>query len=79
MNHAHLVGVLCGVLAVIAAAYFALLAARPDPLARVLLSRGYADRGWNPQRLALRIRALGLAGVVLAGAAIVLAVKVFVG
>ena len=79
MSHAHLVGVVCGVLAVIAAAYFVLLAARPDPLARVLLSRGYADRGWDQQRLALRIRLMGLAGVVLAGAAIVLAVKVFIG
>jgi len=79
MTRNELIGMLCGFLATVALAYFATLAARPRPVARILLTRGYAERGWTQERLATRVRLLALAGAVLAGAAIVLAVKLFVG
>jgi hypothetical protein len=74
-----IIATLCGVLAAVALAYFALLAANPQPIARVLLPRGYALRGWTQERLARRVRFLALAGAVLSGAAIVLAVKLLIG
>jgi hypothetical protein len=66
-------------LAALALAYFALMAARPVPLARVLLRRGYESRGWNEARLSLRVRIVGIAGAVVAVAAILLAIVKFVG
>lgn len=79
MTRAQLIGALCALLAACALVYFAILAARPQPIARVLLSRGYEQRGWTQERLANRVRLLGLAGAVLAGAAIVLAAKLIIG
>ena len=74
MTRAQGFALLAGVLAAVALAYFALMAARPAPLARVLLRRGYAARGWTEERLAGRIRVLGVAGAVVALAALGLAV-----
>ena len=79
MSRVQSVAVLAGFLAAIALAYFGLIAAKPRPLARVLLHRGYEQRGWNEQRLALRLRLLGVLGAVLALAAILLAIVRFVG
>jgi hypothetical protein len=79
VTRSQLVGVLCGLLAVIALAYFGLLAAQPQAIARILLSRGYAERGWTQERLAGRVRVLAILGAVVALAAIVLAVKLSVG
>lgn len=79
MTRARLIGALGGLVAALVLAYFALLAAKPRPLARILLRRGYEDRGWTEQRLAARIRVLGVAGVLVALAAILLAVAKFVG
>ena len=79
MTRTQLIGIMCGVLAAVALAYFALLAANPEPIARVLLARGYAERGWTQDRLARRVRLLALAGAVLSGAAMVLAAKLLIG
>jgi len=53
-------------LAAIAAAYFAVLVWQAGPLTRVLLRRGYAQRGWDEPRLLLRIRLLGWIGLAIA-------------
>jgi hypothetical protein len=79
VTRTHLIGGLCGFLAGIAFVYFTILVTHPEPIARILLTRDRAQKGWTPGRLARRVRALALAGVVLAGAAIVLAVKLFIG
>lgn len=63
-----------GLLALVALSYFALMAWRAEALARVLLRRGYEARGWSEPRLALRLRILGVAGVVVAVVAVALAV-----
>ena len=68
-----------GVLALLALAYFGLMIAQPDALARVLLRRGYEARGWTEQRLALRVRILGVAGAGVALAGILLAIVRIVG
>ncbi|HEY5540573.1 MAG TPA: hypothetical protein VIL41_03860 [Coriobacteriia bacterium] len=79
MSRAHLLDLFGGLMAAIVFAYFTLFAVRPRPLARELLRRGYEQRGWTEERLALRLRLLGLLGVALALAAILLAVVKFVG
>ena len=79
MTRVQIIGMLCGLLAAVALAYFAVLAARPQPIASILLSRGYGERGWTQHRLAGRVRLLASAGALLAAAGIVLAVKLFVG
>ena len=68
-----------GVLALVALAYFGFIAARPDAFARVLLHRGYEAKGWTEQRLAARVRLLGILGAALALAGILLAVVKIVG
>jgi hypothetical protein len=73
------IAVLGGVLEALALAYFVLLAARPQPIARILLRRGYEERGWTEERLASRVRLIGVAGAAVAGAAILLAIVKFVG
>jgi hypothetical protein len=62
------------VLISIAAAYFGVMVWRADSLARVLLRRGYAERGFTEPGLTLRLRLLGLAGfaISLAGLALCL-------
>ena len=79
MNRSQLVATLGGVIAAVALAYFALIAAKPRPLASILLRRGYEERGWNEERLALRLRLLGVVGSALALAAILLAIVKYVG
>ena len=63
-----------GLLCVALFAYFALILRRADALASVLLLRGYAERGWTRERLAGRLRLLGIGGcaVSLAGVALVI-------
>jgi len=65
---------LLGALELVALAYFAFVIWRAEALAAVLLKRGYQSRGWTQPRLAFRLRLLGIAGVVLAIAAMVIAV-----
>ena len=65
--------------ALLAGAYFAMFALKPQPIAHILMRRGYEQRGWTEQRLAGRVRFLGALGVVLALAAILLAIVKFVG
>lgn len=79
MMRAHLIALVGGFVALIALAYFALLAARPEAFAHILLRRGYEQRGWTEQRLTIRVRALGVLGGVVALAAILLAIVRFVG
>jgi hypothetical protein len=74
MNPAFKWGLL-GVLAAVAGAYFGFLAWKARPMARVLLTRGsWKARGWSESGLALLLRALGIAGVLVALAAISLVV-----
>ena len=70
---------LLGVLALVALAYFALVAWRAEALAAVLLRGGYEARGWTQERLATRLRILGVIGVVVAVAAVAVAVSKMVG
>ena len=79
MSRSQLIAAFGGVIAAVALAYFVLIAAKPRPLARILLRRGYEERGWNEGRLVLRLRLLGVVGSALALAAIVLAIVKFVG
>jgi hypothetical protein len=79
MTHTQLIDVVAGGLSAIVLAYFALMVAKPEALARVLLHRGYDARGWNEPRLAARLRVLGVVGAVAASAAILLAIVKFVG
>jgi hypothetical protein len=64
-----------GVLAGIAAAYFAFMALKAPALAEVLLRRGWGDRGWSVGRLTRLLQVLGSTGflVALAGIALCLA------
>jgi hypothetical protein len=68
-----------GVLELVALAYFALVIWRAEALAAVLLRGGYAAKGWTLPRLASRLRLLGIVGVVVAVAAIVIALAKVVG
>ena len=68
-----------GVLELVALAYFALVIWRADALAAVLLRGGYAARGWTEPRMASRLRLLGVVGVVVAIAAVVIAVTKVIG
>ena len=79
MNREHLIGGIGVFVGIVAFAYFALIASKPESLARVLLRRGYEARGWNEARLAFRLRLIGIAGAVVALAAILLAIVKFVG
>jgi hypothetical protein len=79
MNRAQVIALIGVFVGVIAAAYFGFLAANPEPVARILLRRGYEKRGWTEERLAKRVRSLCTVGVVLALAAILLAIVKFVG
>ena len=65
--------VFLGVLELVALAYFALVIWRAEALAAILLRGGYGARGWTEARLASRLRLLGVAGVVVAVAAVVIA------
>jgi len=79
MTRSHAFVAFAGVLAALAFAYFSLMVARPDALARVLLRRGYEARGWTEVRLATRVRLLGVLGALVALAAILLAIVRIVG
>jgi len=79
VDRTHAIAVLGGLLEAVVLAYFVLLAAKPEPIARILLRRGYQERGWTEQRLAGRVRLIGILGAAVALAAIVLAVAKFVG
>ena len=77
MIRAHIIAILCIVLAAVALGYFGFVFLRSDVFARVLLRRGYEKRGWTEDRLALRIKMLGVAGALVALAAILLALSTF--
>ena len=79
MTRGQLIALFGGFLGLVAFAYFALIVSRPEPLARVLLRRGYEQRGYTEKQLALRLRVLGVLGVVVALLVILLAVVRFVG
>ncbi len=64
---------LLAVLALVAMAYFVYMIRRADALADVLMRRGYEARGWTQKRLSARMRLLGILGVAVAVAAVVLA------
>jgi hypothetical protein len=70
---------LMAVLAAIAGGYFAVMVWKARPMARVLLPRGWAARGWNEPSLTWGLRLLGLLGLVLAAASVVTAVLRIVG
>lgn len=70
---------LVAVLAAVAGAYFALMAWRAGTLARVLLPRGYAARGYDERGLTLRLRLLGVLGLVLSAAGLVASIVRIVG
>jgi len=65
---------LLGFLAAVAGAYFGFLAWKARPMARVLLARGWKERGWSESGLTVLLRVLGIAGVLVAIAAIALVV-----
>jgi hypothetical protein len=67
------------VLAAIAGAYFVIVAWRAGALARVLLPRGYAARGYDEPGLTLRLRILGCVGAALSVAGVGVAVARIVG
>ena len=71
--------VFLGVLELVALAYFALVIWRAEALAAILLRGGYAAKGWTLPRLASRLRLLGIVGVVVAVAAIVIALAKVAG
>jgi hypothetical protein len=79
VSRTQMIAVLGGVLEAVALAYFVLFAARPEPIARILLRRGYEQRGWTEARLASRVRLIGVLGAVVALAAILLAIAKFIG
>jgi hypothetical protein len=79
MNRAQIIALMGVFVGVIAGAYFWFLATNPGPVARILLRRGYEERGWTEERLAKRVRSLCTLGVVLALGAILLAIVKFVG
>jgi hypothetical protein len=70
---------LIAVLAAVAAGYFVVMVWRTGDLARVLLRRGYAERGYDEPGLTLRLRVLGWAGLVLSVAGLVVAIARVVG
>ena len=74
MSRSQLFAALAGVVAAVVFAYFALMAGRPDALARVLLRRGNEAKGWTEERLSIRVRLLGILGAFVALAAILLAI-----
>ncbi len=64
---------LLGFLAAVAGVYFGFLVWKARPMARVLLTRGsWKARGWSESGLTLLLRVLGIAGVLVALAAIAL-------
>ena len=79
MSRSQAFAAFAGILAAVALAYFSLMIAKPDALARVLLRRGYEAKGWTEQRLAVRVRILGIAGAGVALAGILLAIVRIVG
>ncbi len=67
------------VLAAVAAAYFGVLLWRAASFARVLLNRGYAERGFTEAGLTLRLRVLGLVGLALSVAGLGVAIVRILG
>lgn len=57
---------LMAVLAAVAGGYFAVVVWRATSLARVLLRKGYSDRGFDERGLATRVRVLGWIGLAIA-------------
>lgn len=55
-----------GVLELVAFVYFALVVRHAEPLAAVLLRRGYEARGWTGATLASRLRLIGIVGAAVA-------------
>ena len=74
MSRGVLVPLMLGVLALVAFAYFALIAWRAGRFAEALLHRGYEAKGVSPATMTARMRLLGIAGCAVSGAALVLAV-----
>jgi hypothetical protein len=70
---------LLAVVELVALAYFILVIVRAEALAAILLRAGYAARGWTLARLVSRLRLLGVIGVVVAVAAVVIASMKVVG
>jgi hypothetical protein len=69
---------LLAVLELVALGYFAFMAWRAEGLATILMRGGYEARGWTQARLASRLRLLGIAGIVVAVAAMgIAAAKAF--
>jgi hypothetical protein len=66
-------------LAAVAGAYFVVVAWRADVLARLLLRRGWDQRGWSEPGLTLGVRVLGVAGAALGFAGTALAVAHLLG
>ena len=60
---------LLAVLELVALAYFAFMIWRAEGLATILMRGGYEARGWTQEKLASRLRMLGIIGVVVAVAA----------
>jgi hypothetical protein len=79
VSRQQIVAVLGMVLGGVVLAYFWLLAAKPEPLARILLRQRYQDTGWTEQRMVARVRLLGIVGIVSALAVILLAIFKFIG
>ena len=79
MSRSQAFAAFAGVLAAFALAYFALMIAKQDAMARVLLRRGYEAKGWTEERLTVRVRILGVAGATVALAGILLAIVRIVG
>ena len=71
--------VLLSLLALVALAYFAFVFLRAEALAAVLLRARYGERGWTQARLAARLRLLGIAGILVAIVALVIAAMKIVG
>jgi hypothetical protein len=78
VSRSQVIFLLAGLAEVLVGAYFVLLAAKPEPIARILMRRGYEKRGWTEKRLAGRVRLIGVVGAVLALAAILLAIAKFI-
>ena len=67
--------VVMGVLELVALVYFALIIRHAEPLAVVLLRRGYEARGWTLARLAARLRLIGVVGAAIAIIAVGIAIS----
>jgi hypothetical protein len=72
-----LIAVLGTGLGLVVLAYFAFMTWKSPALARILLRRGHGADDWSEQRLTTRLRVLGVAGMSVSAAAILLAITRF--